>query len=216
MTGFVYRSGDDDPPISRKASAQPGVRMGQDDVDPARPLASIIVSADAAEPGTIRRGSVAAESQRAPLSGVRPVRKRTLYFSQELSNPSDPASTMLFFITEEGHAPAVLKISFSFDSGGRFDLFGGGVDLLINAFGDQVYSGPLSAPTMLTSGFGTFEDFGSDPTGCTSNPGTPSRPRRRRRCQNLSTFSLWAIGLAIGLALTFVRSGKIGLAPSTH
>lgn len=111
MTEFVYRGGDDDAPISPRASAQPGVRMDQDDVEPARPLASIIVSADAAELGTIRRGSVASESPRAPLSGVRPVRKRNLYFSEELSNPSDPASTMLFFITEEGHAPAVFNLN---------------------------------------------------------------------------------------------------------
>ena len=104
---------------------------------------------------------------------------------------------------------------FSIDTPGGFDLFGGGVDLLINAFGDQVYSGPLSAPTMLTGGFGTFEDFGSDTTGSTSNPGT-LEATSASPVPEPSTFSLWAIGLAIGLALTFVRSGKIGLAPSTH
>jgi hypothetical protein len=103
---------------------------------------------------------------------------------------------------------------FSVGSGGGFDLFVAGVDLTINAFGDQVYSGPLSAPTMLTGPFGTFIDFGSDPTGFTSNPGTleaTSAP-----VPEPSTLSLWAIALAIGLALTFVRSAKIGLAPSTH
>jgi len=112
MTEFVSRGGDDDAPIGPKAGAPPGVRMGQDDLDPARPLASIIVSADAAEPGTIGRGSVVGvESPRTPLSGVRPARKRTLYFSEQLSNPSDPTSAMLFFITEEGHAPAVFNPS---------------------------------------------------------------------------------------------------------
>ncbi len=109
MTGFVYRGSDEEAPISPKASAQPGVRIGQDDVDAARPLASIIVSADAIEPDTIRRASVAAERPRTPLSGVRAVRKRTLYFSEKLSHPSDPTSAMLFFITEEGHAPAVFN-----------------------------------------------------------------------------------------------------------
>src|SRR5262249_29655170 len=45
--------------------------------------------------------------RRVPLSTVRPVRKRTLYFSEKLLDPSDPKSTTLFFITEDGHEPAV-------------------------------------------------------------------------------------------------------------
>ena len=63
---------------------------------------------------------------------------------------------------------------------GTFDFFstlfdGGfqltsGVSLLINAQGDQLYSGPESAPTMLTGTFGPFTDCGSDPS-C-SNPNT--------------------------------------------
>jgi FtsP/CotA-like multicopper oxidase with cupredoxin domain len=35
------------------------------------------------------------------------VKKRTLYFSEKLVDPSNPNSATLFFITEEGHAPAV-------------------------------------------------------------------------------------------------------------
>jgi FtsP/CotA-like multicopper oxidase with cupredoxin domain len=38
---------------------------------------------------------------------VRPVRKRKLYFSEQIVNPGDPNSATLFFITEDGHAPAV-------------------------------------------------------------------------------------------------------------
>ena len=102
---------------------------------------------------------------------------------------------------------------FSHDSGGGFDLFGGGVDLLINAFGDQVYSGPESAPTMLTGGFGTFQDFGSDPTGSTSNPGTLEATSASASVPEPSTLLFLAIGLAI---VPLVRSAKIGLAPSTH
>ena len=104
---------------------------------------------------------------------------------------------------------------FSFGNGGGFDLIGGG-GFLINAFGDQVYSGPESAPTMLTGGFGTFEDFGSDTSGETSNPGTLKGTLVSTSVPEPSTLSLLAIALAIGLALTFVRSAKIGLAPSTH
>lgn len=105
MTGFVYRGADEDTPMARKSDAPAGVRTGQDDLDAARPLASIVVSAHAVEPPPIRHASVAAEMPRAPLSGVRAVRERTLYFSEELSNPGNPSSATLFFITEEGHTP---------------------------------------------------------------------------------------------------------------
>jgi FtsP/CotA-like multicopper oxidase with cupredoxin domain len=49
----------------------------------------------------------APERPRVPLSSVRPVHKRTLYFSEKLVNPADPNSATLFFITEEGHEPTV-------------------------------------------------------------------------------------------------------------
>ena len=42
-----------------------------------------------------------------PLDSVRPMRKRTLYFSEKLVDPADPKSATLFFITEEGKTPAV-------------------------------------------------------------------------------------------------------------
>jgi FtsP/CotA-like multicopper oxidase with cupredoxin domain len=41
------------------------------------------------------------------LSGVAPVHKRTLYFSERLANPADPNSPQLFFLTEDGHEPTV-------------------------------------------------------------------------------------------------------------
>jgi FtsP/CotA-like multicopper oxidase with cupredoxin domain len=107
MTGFVYRGADEDAPRSPKSTVPAGVRAGQDDVDAARPLASIAVSANAAEPAFIQTAAYDIKSARAPLSGVRPARSRTLYFSEKLSNPTDPSSATLFFITEEGHTPAV-------------------------------------------------------------------------------------------------------------
>ena len=104
---------------------------------------------------------------------------------------------------------------FSSGFGGGFDLVSSGSALLINAFGagfndppfflgQQVYSGPLSAPTMLTGPFGTFTDFASDTSGSTSNPGT-LRPSASASVPEPSTLSLLAIALAIGLALTFVQ-----------
>jgi hypothetical protein len=42
-----------------------------------------------------------------PLSAVRPARKRKLFFSEKLVNPSDPQSATQFFITEDGHVPVL-------------------------------------------------------------------------------------------------------------
>lgn len=133
--------------------------------------------------------------------------------------PADDFTPMSFKIpnvafSENGVPMVGIFDFFNTNSGGGFDLFGGGFDLLIDAFGDQVYSGPESAPTMLTGGFGTFVDFGSDPTGSTSNPGTLRATSAS--VPEPSTLSLLVIALAIGPALTFVRSAKIGLVPSTH
>jgi FtsP/CotA-like multicopper oxidase with cupredoxin domain len=107
VTSYVYRGAadDDKPPVSRSAT-QPGLRVGLDDVDAARPLASII-PAEVDSPPLIHPASVTPERPLAPLSSVRPLRKRTLYFSEKLVDPANPNSATLFFITEEGHQPAV-------------------------------------------------------------------------------------------------------------
>jgi FtsP/CotA-like multicopper oxidase with cupredoxin domain len=110
MTSFVYRGADDDtgiPKTGAKTPAVPGVRAGQDDVDAARPLASIVASPSVMQPAAGPSPSIVVEPQRAPLSGVRPARKRTLYFSEKLSDASNPNSATLFFITEDGRTPAV-------------------------------------------------------------------------------------------------------------
>ena len=107
LTGYVYRGADEDAPASAMPSAPMGTRTGQDDVDAARPLASIVVSENFPQPSLVQRSSPVPHSDLEPLSSVRPVRRRTLYFSEALSIPNDPSSTTLFFITEEGHTPAV-------------------------------------------------------------------------------------------------------------
>jgi FtsP/CotA-like multicopper oxidase with cupredoxin domain len=108
QTARVFRgAGDDNGPVIRKDNSQPALRLGLDDVDPPRPLASLIASEDST-PGYIERYSPAAlESTPVPLSSVRPVQKRKLYFSEKLTHPDDPKSPTLFFITEEGHSPDV-------------------------------------------------------------------------------------------------------------
>lgn len=111
LTNYVDRGAadDDGKPVSGD-STQPALRVGQDDIDPARPLAAIVTSTDASTPRATGPTPVSApETRTVPLSGVRAVRKRTLYFSEKLVDPADPKSATLFFITEEGHSPAVFN-----------------------------------------------------------------------------------------------------------
>jgi len=108
QTSYVFRGAlDDDRPVLPTPNQPPALRMGQDDVDAARPLASIISSSFAATSASI--SSTATDLQPPPTSiaGARPIRKRLLYFSEELVNPRDPNSATRFFITEEGHTPTV-------------------------------------------------------------------------------------------------------------
>jgi len=106
MTGYVNRGADDD------ASVSPPGAVGAPpaDRDPTRPLAAITVSSAAALPSPppppVRVGP-AASVRRAPLAEVRAERSRTLYFSE--AQASDGGTS--FFITGEGHAPAVFDPS---------------------------------------------------------------------------------------------------------
>ena len=107
VTNSVFRgASDDDKPVTAKSAAQPALRVGLDDVDAARPLATII-PVEGKPAAFVDAASSAAAPPPASLSSVRPVRKRTLYFSEKLVNAADPNSATLFFITEEGHEPAV-------------------------------------------------------------------------------------------------------------
>jgi FtsP/CotA-like multicopper oxidase with cupredoxin domain len=107
VTNAVFRGAeDDDMPVTTKSAAQPALRVGLDDVDSARPLA-MIVSSESDPAPLLKMATAVPQPPLPPLSTVRPVRKRTLYFSEELVEPNNPNSATLFFITEEGHTPAV-------------------------------------------------------------------------------------------------------------
>jgi FtsP/CotA-like multicopper oxidase with cupredoxin domain len=108
-TAGVFRgAGDDNGPVVKQDSTHPALRLGLDDVDPPRSLIALIAATDASTPGLVESASVLAPESTAPLlSTVRAVRKRTLYFSERLAHPDDLKSPTLFFITEEGHSPAV-------------------------------------------------------------------------------------------------------------
>ena len=81
--------------------------------DPPRPLATIVAAADAPEPGV----RLAAFPKPLPpsssvwLGDVKPVRTRTLYFSEQPHDPNDPKSKTDFFITVEGQTPKVFDPS---------------------------------------------------------------------------------------------------------
>jgi FtsP/CotA-like multicopper oxidase with cupredoxin domain len=108
MTLGVFRGADDDGrPVVASKNGQPALRVGLDDVDPTRPLATIIASPDAAASRLVDATTLDLEDTVVSLASVRPDRKRTLFFSERLVDPSDPDSDTLFFVTEEGRTPAV-------------------------------------------------------------------------------------------------------------
>ncbi len=76
--------------------------------DPNRALVSLVGDAAAPEPSS--RLSSSPEPLPRPalpwLGGVAPVRVRKLYFSEKLSDPSNPNSATDFYITVDGRAPA--------------------------------------------------------------------------------------------------------------
>jgi FtsP/CotA-like multicopper oxidase with cupredoxin domain len=81
------------------------------DNDPQRPIATIAASAAAPEP-TLTAGAVSGPppAQRfAGLAGDNPAATRKLYFSEVLSNPSDPNSPTNFFITVDGQTPVLFN-----------------------------------------------------------------------------------------------------------
>ena len=78
------------------------------DNDPVRTLAKITVAETAPSP---RSALSAAETQvapstLAPLSEVKPARKRLLYFSEKVLDPRNPSSPTVFYLTVDGQAPA--------------------------------------------------------------------------------------------------------------
>ena len=77
--------------------------------DPTRPLATIVAAADAPELGVRLAASPTPlpPSSSVWLGDVKPVRTRTLYFSEQPHDPSDPKSKTDFFITVEGQTPKV-------------------------------------------------------------------------------------------------------------
>jgi FtsP/CotA-like multicopper oxidase with cupredoxin domain len=81
------------------------------DNDPTRQIATVKVSADAPEPPvTIPEVFDTPHTQRfAGLDREKPTAERTLYFSEVLSDPSDPNSPTNFYITVDGQTPTLFS-----------------------------------------------------------------------------------------------------------
>jgi FtsP/CotA-like multicopper oxidase with cupredoxin domain len=75
--------------------------------DPNRALASIVARSGAPEPRSVLPAAAEplAPRARAWLGDVTPVRVRKLYFSEKLTNPTDPNSATEFYITVDGQTP---------------------------------------------------------------------------------------------------------------
>jgi hypothetical protein len=85
-----------------------------------------------------------------------------------------------------------------------FDLWAGNYDYLIDAYGPQLYSGLESAPTMTAGPFTVNKDYGSSndvPQFYGTSGDATSVPEP-------GTLPLLTIGLAIGLAFTFLNLRK--------
>ena len=89
------------------------VNTGPDgDYDPARPIANIVASTSApALPVLPSVAKVSAATTKATtrrfsaLAQTTPVAQRTLYFSEQLEDPTNPNSPTTFFITQDGMTP---------------------------------------------------------------------------------------------------------------
>ncbi len=80
------------------------------DNDPTRPLATLKTSTTAANPSVTMpnvSGPPPASMRFTGLRNEKPVKQRTLYFSEVLSDPTDPNSPTNFFITVDGATPTL-------------------------------------------------------------------------------------------------------------
>jgi FtsP/CotA-like multicopper oxidase with cupredoxin domain len=77
--------------------------------DPNRALASVEAAADAPEPRSrlSAHGAPLPRPQLPWIGDVTPVRTRKLYFSERRSDPANPMSPTLFFLTPDGATPAL-------------------------------------------------------------------------------------------------------------
>jgi FtsP/CotA-like multicopper oxidase with cupredoxin domain/uncharacterized protein YceK len=89
------------------------VNTGADgDYDPTRPIANIVATASApALPVLPAVAKTKATARRfSAMAQATPVAQRTLYFSEQLEDPTDPNSPTTFFITQDGMTPVAFTM----------------------------------------------------------------------------------------------------------
>lgn len=99
---------DEDNPRTRTATSTAPVPES-DDANPPRQLVKIIASADADETPT--RAALPEPIPALDLARAKPVRQRRFYFSEKVLDPQHPASSTVYYITEQGAKPAAFHLA---------------------------------------------------------------------------------------------------------
>jgi FtsP/CotA-like multicopper oxidase with cupredoxin domain len=99
---------DEDNPRTRTATSTTPVPEN-DDANPPRQLVKIIASPDADETPT--QATVPELTATSDLARVQPVRERRFYFSEEVIDPQHPATSTVYYITEQGAKPAAFHLA---------------------------------------------------------------------------------------------------------
>jgi FtsP/CotA-like multicopper oxidase with cupredoxin domain len=97
---------DEDNPAARPSSAAPG----EDDSNPPRQLVKIIASPDADETPTQATLPQPHSTPASELARAKPVRQRLFYFSETVLDPQHPATSTVFYITEQGAKPEAFHL----------------------------------------------------------------------------------------------------------
>jgi FtsP/CotA-like multicopper oxidase with cupredoxin domain len=102
---------DEDNPTARPSSVLSTAAEG-DDFNPPRQLVKIIASPGADEPPT--RATLPELPHSTPaseLAQAKPVRQRLFYFSEKVLDPKHPATSTVYYITEEGAKPTAFHFA---------------------------------------------------------------------------------------------------------
>lgn len=103
--------GEEDPTSMAASTGNAAIR-DDDDYTPPRWIVTIVAARDAPEATSILpAGAAHREILRmgrvsVPLITARPKRQRRLYFSEKILDPKNPATSTVFYLTEQGHKPS--------------------------------------------------------------------------------------------------------------
>ena len=102
---------DEDNPTAPPSGALSTAAEG-DDFNPPRQLVKMIASPDAAEtPTRAMLPELPHSTPASELARAKPVRQRLFYFSEKVLDPKHPATSTVYYITEEGAKPAAFHFA---------------------------------------------------------------------------------------------------------